>query len=117
MVNWQTLMKSTAAPLRELLRAEVGDPDADAPLLAKLTPLNEVEKIRTPLFVYAGANDPRVPRSEADQIVMALRERGAPPVEYFVAANEGHSLAHRDNQIAVWARAARFVENALAKKR
>ena len=115
MVNWQTLMKTTTAPLREFYRSEVGDPDADAPLLAKLTPLNDVGRINAPLFVYAGANDPRVPRGEADQIVMALRQRGA-PVEYFVAANEGHSLAHRENQIAVWARTARFLENALAKK-
>jgi dipeptidyl aminopeptidase/acylaminoacyl peptidase len=108
-------MKTTTAPVREALRSEVGDPNADAPLLAKLTPLNDVERIRAPLFVYAGANDPRVPRSEADQIVMALRERGA-RVEYFVAANEGHSLAHRENQVALWARAARFVESALEKR-
>src|SRR5262249_56602059 len=109
-------MKTTSGPVREALRAEVGDPDADAPLLAKLTPLNEVAKIAAPLFVYAGANDPRVPRAESDQIVMALRERKA-TVEYFVAANEGHSLAHRENQIAVWARAARFIETALAQRK
>lgn len=114
MVNWQTLMKTTTAPLRESYRTEVGDPDADAPLLAKLTPLNDANRISAPLFVYAGANDPRVPRTEADQIVMALRQRGA-RVEYFVAANEGHSLAHRENQVAVWARAARFIEKALER--
>jgi dipeptidyl aminopeptidase/acylaminoacyl peptidase len=53
-----------------------------------------------------------VPRTESDLIVQALRPRKV-PVEYMVAANEGHSLAHRETQIAFYARVARFLENHL----
>ena len=53
-----------------------------------------------------------MPRTESDQIVQALRTRRV-PVEYMVAANEGHSLAHRENQIAFFSRVARFLENHL----
>jgi dipeptidyl aminopeptidase/acylaminoacyl peptidase len=66
-------------------------------------------RIARPLFVYAGANDPRVPRTESDLIVKALRARKV-PVEYMVKANEGHSLARRDSQIEFFSRAARFLE-------
>jgi dipeptidyl aminopeptidase/acylaminoacyl peptidase len=56
-----------------------------------------------------------VPRSEDDQIVKALRERGV-LVEYMIAPNEGHSLSRRENQIEFYARAARFLEKALARE-
>jgi dipeptidyl aminopeptidase/acylaminoacyl peptidase len=62
--------------------------------------------------VYAGQNDPRVPRSESDAIVRALRARHV-PVEYMVAANEGHSVDHRETKIELLVRAARFLEDAL----
>ncbi|MGZ3440883.1 MAG: alpha/beta hydrolase family protein [Polyangia bacterium] len=64
------------------------------------------------LFVYAGANDPRVPRSESDQVVAAVRKHGV-PCEYMVKDDEGHSLAHRPNQIEFYSRVARFLEKAL----
>jgi len=65
-----------------------------------------------PLFVYQGANDPRVPRAESDAIVKALRRNGR-PVEYMIAADEGHSLDRRENQIEFFARTARFLEEHL----
>jgi dipeptidyl aminopeptidase/acylaminoacyl peptidase len=65
-----------------------------------------------PLFVYAGQNDPRVPRSESDQIVASLRSRKV-PVEYMVATNEGHSLDRKENVIAFLARSTRFLEKTL----
>jgi dipeptidyl aminopeptidase/acylaminoacyl peptidase len=71
--------------------------------------LTDVDKIVDPTFVYAGANDPRVPRTESDMIVKALRQRGV-ATEYMVADNEGHSLARRETQIAFFSRAARFLE-------
>ena len=57
-------------------------------------------------------NDPRVPRSESDSIVKALRARGV-PVEYMVAANEGHSVDHRETKIELLTRVARFLTDAL----
>ncbi|MFL5359978.1 MAG: alpha/beta hydrolase family protein, partial [Myxococcales bacterium] len=69
----------------------------------------DVDKIKAPLFVYAGANDPRVPRTESDLIVRALRSRKV-PVEYMVAENEGQSLSRKENMVQFLARSARFLE-------
>ena len=111
-VNLATFMKSTSGVIRQLFLTEFGDPDKDAAFLASISPLTDVDKIRVPTFVYAGANDPRVPRSESDLIVKALRSRQL-QVEYMVAANEGHSLARRPNQIEFYARVARFLDKHL----
>jgi dipeptidyl aminopeptidase/acylaminoacyl peptidase len=74
--------------------------------------MRDRDKIVAPLFVYAGQNDPRVPRSESDAIVRALRERGI-PVEYMVAATEGHTVDRRETKIELLTRTARFLEDAL----
>jgi len=108
-VNMQTFMRSTTGFIREIFKVEFGDMEKDAAFLETISPHRDVAKIADPLFVYAGANDPRVPRTESDQIVRALRERKV-PVEYMVKDNEGHSLARRENQIEFYARAARFLE-------
>ena len=96
--NLPTLLKTTSGA--EMLKAEFGDPERDADLLAGLSPLRQVDRIVDPLFVYAGASDQRAPKVESDLIVKALRERGL-PVEYMVAGNEGHSLSRRENRIAL----------------
>ena len=93
-----TFMPRTSGLIREIFLLEFGDPDKDAAFLEAISPIEDVDKIVDPLFVYAGANDPRVPRTESDQIVDALRSRGV-AVEYMVAENEGHSLARRENLI------------------
>ncbi|WP_225412387.1 S9 family peptidase [Stigmatella hybrida] len=107
--NMKTFMATTSGFIREVFLLEFGDPDKDAAFLESISPLKDVARIADPLFVYAGANDPRVPRGESDQIVRALRERQV-PVEYMVAGNEGHSMARRENQIEFMARTARFLE-------
>ena len=114
-VNWVSFMKTTSGYIHDLFKTELGDPEKEQVLLEELSPIKDVEKIKAPLFVYTGANDPRVPRSEDDQIVKALRERGV-LVEYMIAPNEGHSLSRRENQIEFYARAARFLEKALARE-
>ena len=68
--------------------------------LERQSPLNSAEKIRTPLLVVQGANDPRVNKRESDQIVIALRDRGF-PVEYLVAPDEGHGFARPVNNMAM----------------
>ncbi len=110
--NLKTFMATTSGFIREIFLLEFGDPDKDAAFLDSISPLRDADKIVDPLFVYAGANDPRVPRTESDLIVKALRARSV-PVEYMVAANEGHSLSHRENIVGFLARAARFLENHL----
>jgi len=108
----RAFLLSTDAAIRAGFVPEFGDVDKDAALIAEFSPMRDVGKIVRPLFVYAGANDPRVPRSEDDTIVKALRARGI-PVEYMVADNEGHSIDHRENKIALLTRTARFLEDAL----
>jgi dipeptidyl aminopeptidase/acylaminoacyl peptidase len=104
-----TFMSTTSGLIREIFLLEFGDPDKDKAFLDSISPLRDADKIVDPLFVYAGANDPRVPRSESDLIVKALRARNV-PVEYMVANDEGHSLARRENMIEFAARSARFLE-------
>ena len=110
--NMKTFMATTSGFIREIFLLEFGDPDKDAAFLDSISPMRDADKIVDPLFVYAGANDPRVPRTESDLVVKALRSRKV-PVEYMVAANEGHSLAHRENLVEFCARAARFLETHL----
>jgi dipeptidyl aminopeptidase/acylaminoacyl peptidase len=111
-VNLDTFMKSTSGFIREIFLVEFGDPAKDAAFLAEISPYTDADKIVDPIFVYAGANDPRVPRSESDLIVKKLRGGGV-RTEYMVADDEGHSLARRPNQIAFYSRAARFLEQQL----
>ena len=76
--------------------------------LQRQSPLNSSAKIRTPLLVVQGANDPRVKKAESDQIVIALRDRGF-PVEYLVAPDEGHGFARPVNNMAMFAAAEKFL--------
>jgi dipeptidyl aminopeptidase/acylaminoacyl peptidase len=108
----KTFMATTSGIIHELFLVEFGDPDKDAAFLDSISPLRDAAKIVDPLFVYAGANDPRVPRTESDLIVAAARANRI-PVEYMVANNEGHSLAHRETQLAFVSRVARFLETHL----
>ncbi|MFO0574286.1 MAG: prolyl oligopeptidase family serine peptidase [Polyangia bacterium] len=107
--NMRTNIESTSGYIREVLKAEYGDPEQDGAFLDSISPIYDISKIVAPLFVYAGANDLRVPRSESDQIVAALRARKS-VVEYMVAENEGHSLNLRETQLTFISRVARFLE-------
>ncbi len=80
--------------------------------LARQSPLNSASKIVAPLLVVQGANDPRVNIHESDQIVVALRERGA-PVEYIVAPDEGHGFANPVNNMAMFAASEKFLSKYL----
>lgn len=75
--------------------------------LKRQSPLNSAEKIRTPLLVAQGQNDPRVKKAESEQIVIALRDRGF-PVEYILAPDEGHGFQRPVNSMALWASSEAF---------
>jgi dipeptidyl aminopeptidase/acylaminoacyl peptidase len=113
--NLKTFMATTSGFIREIFHLEFGHPEQDAAFLDSISPLRDADRIVDPLFVYAGANDPRVPRSESDLIVRVLRERKV-PVEYMVADNEGHSLARKENLMEFLARSARFLETHAAPR-
>ncbi len=110
--NLETLLATTTGAVLSNYRVELGDPRRDRDFLRSISPLNDIDKARAPLFVYAGANDPRVPRAEADQVVAALRGR-AVPVEYMLKEDEGHSIERRDNLVEYYARVANFLERHL----
>jgi dipeptidyl aminopeptidase/acylaminoacyl peptidase len=96
--NFVSFLENTQSYRRDLRRAEYGDerdPKQRAKLL-EIAPLRRMSEIRAPLFIVQGANDPRVPKSEADQIVKAVRGRGT-PVWYLVGENEGHGFAKKEN--------------------
>ena len=76
--------------------------------LMRQSPLTHADKIKTPLLVVQGANDPRVKKREADQVVIALRERGF-PVEYLVVPDEGHSIVRPVNRMAMLVLAEKFL--------
>ncbi len=113
--NLISFMATTTAEIRSLFLEEFGDPEKDREFLMSVSPIRYVDKIVAPLFVYQGANDPRVPQAESEQVVAALRRRDV-PVEYMLVANEGHSVEHKENHAAFLGRAARFLETHLASK-
>ncbi|HEX6045630.1 MAG TPA: alpha/beta fold hydrolase [Pyrinomonadaceae bacterium] len=96
--------------IRKLFYERMGDPntpEGKAQLLRQ-SPLTAASKIKTPLLVIQGANDPRVNKRESDQIVIALRDRGF-PVEYMVAPDEGHGFARPVNNMAMFASSEKFL--------
>ena len=109
--SWRAFMTTTAGYIRDIFQKEIG-PESDGAFLDSISPSASIDQAVAPLFVYAGQNDPRVPRSESDAIVKNLRARKV-PVEYMVAANEGHSLDRRENVVAFLSRSERFLEGKL----
>jgi protease II len=99
--NFTTFLQNTQSYRRDLRRVEYGD-ERDPAMRAfqeKISPLNNAAKISKPLFVIQGANDPRVPQSEAEQIVAKVRGNGS-PVWYMLALDEGHGFAKKSNRDA-----------------
>ncbi|MEO7563956.1 MAG: prolyl oligopeptidase family serine peptidase [Sphingomicrobium sp.] len=97
--NFVTFLEGTQSYRRDLRRVEYGDervPEQRAKLM-DISPLRRIAEIKAPLFVVAGANDPRVPKAEADQIVAAIRGRGG-TAWYMIGENEGHGFAKKENQ-------------------
>jgi dipeptidyl aminopeptidase/acylaminoacyl peptidase len=96
--NFSTFLKNTESYRRDLRRAEYGD-ERDPKMSAffdRMAPLNNAHKIAHPLFVVQGGNDPRVPLSEADQMVERVKQNGK-PVWYLMAKDEGHGFAKKQN--------------------
>jgi dipeptidyl aminopeptidase/acylaminoacyl peptidase len=110
--NFLTFLKNTAAYRRHLRISEYGDPEKDADFLREISPINHIDKIKAPLLVIQGANDPRVPKSEADQIVEAIRKRNG-IVEYLLFDDEGHGLAKLENRITAYTTIADFLDKYL----
>jgi dipeptidyl aminopeptidase/acylaminoacyl peptidase len=105
--NLLTLLESIPPyweAVRTMFHVRMGDPTSPEgkKQLERQSPLFSAERIRTPLLVIQGANDPRVKKAESDQIVIALRDHGF-PVEYLVAPDEGHGFSRPVNSMAMFA--------------
>jgi dipeptidyl aminopeptidase/acylaminoacyl peptidase len=116
--NFVTFLENTADYRRDLRRAEYGD-ESDAEMrtfLSEISPVSRVDRIRSALFVAHGANDPRVPADEAEQIVRAVRG-GGHDVWYMLARNEGHGFVRKENRDAFTELAVMFLERHLSSDR
>ena len=114
--NFVSFLNNTESYRRDLRRVEYGD-ERDPAMRAfheKIAPLNNASNIRIPLLVVHGKNDPRVPYTEAEQIVSAVRKNGI-DVWYLLADNEGHGFARKSNADFYFYSSALFLENVLLK--
>ncbi len=110
--NLFTFMKTIPPywkPMLDMMYEMVGDPKADSTMLAATSPVFHADKIRVPLFVAQGANDPRVNKDESDQMVAALKNRGI-EVEYMVKDNEGHGFHNEENRFDFYRAMEKFLE-------
>jgi dipeptidyl aminopeptidase/acylaminoacyl peptidase len=116
MSNLVTFLEHTEGYRRDLRRAEYGD-ERDPKMrefLERIAPMNNIEKIKKPMLVVAGKNDPRVPVSESDQIVAALKKEGT-PVWYVMAKDEGHGYQKKANQDYQFYATVEFLQEYLLK--
>ena len=114
--NLATFLKNTESYRRDLRRVEYGD-ERDpkmAEFMEKIAALNNAKKITKPIFVVQGANDPRVPRSEAEQIVATLKQQNT-PVWYLVGKDEGHGFQKKKNQDFQFYATVQFLRDYLLK--
>lgn len=112
--NFVTFLEHTQSYRRDLRRVEYGDErdPAQRAQLMKISPLTSIDKIRIPLFIATGGNDPRVPASEGQQIAEALRAKGD-KVWYLNATNEGHVFHKKENEEYYFEASVEFWKNTL----
>ena len=108
-VNWFTEIENEDPSLREYDIATMGDPVKDKARLQERSPINFVDQIKAPLLLLAGGNDPRCPKTEAEQVASAIKKRKG-VVEFKVYENEGHGFAKIENQIDAFTRVAEFLK-------
>lgn len=108
-VNWESFLKNTSGYRRRQREVEYGRLDKDIDFLRRISPIAKVDKIKTPLFVIHGKNDPRVPYTEAEQVVKALQTRGA-TVEYKLFDDEGHGISKLKNRLVLYPLVADFLD-------
>lgn len=108
-VNWETFLKNTSGYRRRQREVEYGMLDKDIDFLRSISPMAKIDKIKTPLFVIHGKNDPRVPYTEAEQVVKALKDRNA-TVEYKLFDDEGHGISKLKNRLELYPLVADFLD-------
>jgi dipeptidyl aminopeptidase/acylaminoacyl peptidase len=102
-------------PYLDMFHEMVGDPVKDKKLLEEVSPALHADRIRVPMLIAQGANDPRVNKDESDQMVAALRKRGV-PVEYLVKADEGHGFHNEENRFEFYGAMEKFLARHLGPR-
>jgi len=108
-VNWFTEIENEDPVLQQSDLATMGDPVKNKALFEDRSPINFIDRVKAPLLLLAGGHDPRCPKTEAQQVVDAIKKRGG-VVEYKVYENEGHGFARVENQIDAYKRVAEFLK-------
>ncbi len=112
--NFVTFLENTADYRRANREAEYGSLATDRELLKSISPIHAADKITAPLFIIHGANDPRVPLSEAEQIATKMKELGR-RAELLVYMDEGHGLSKLKNRLDAYPKVVEFLRNELSK--
>ncbi len=107
--NFVTFLENTGEWRRKLREAEYGSLETDRAFLESISPINTIESIAAPLFVLHGANDPRVPVGEAEQIIANASEQDV-PVEQLIFDDEGHGVSKLENRITAYRAIVEFLE-------
>jgi dipeptidyl aminopeptidase/acylaminoacyl peptidase len=107
--NWETFLQNTSGYRRRQREVEYGRLDKDIDFLRRISPIRKIDRIKTPLFVISGRNDPRVPYTEGEQMVAGLKKRGA-IVEYKLYDDEGHGISKLKNRLDLYPRVADFLD-------
>ncbi|WP_246357792.1 S9 family peptidase [Pyxidicoccus fallax] len=111
--DWLSALKELPpVAFRDALYQEVGNPETQEEMLRAVSPLFHAEKIRKPLLVIQGANDPRVKKAQSDAIVQAVR-RNKVPVDYMVLENEGHGFSTKKSEADTSVRIREFLDTHL----
>jgi len=110
--NFETFLRHTSAYRRHWRIPEYGDPDRDAELLRAISPITHIDRMKAPLLVIHGDNDPRVPLSETEQVVEEVRRRGV-LVEMLRFADEGHGVVKLANKLVAYPAIAAFLDRYL----
>jgi len=108
LVTWMENVPPYWIPILPLVYHRVGHPEEDEEFLMSRSPITKVDQIQIPMLIAQGANDPRVPMSESEQIVAAMKERGIEH-EYMVFEDEGHGFAKPENRLEFYAAAEKFL--------
>jgi len=115
MSNLESFLRNTAAYRRSLRASEYGDPEHDAEALRKLSPVTYLDRVKAPILIIQGVNDPRVPVGESIQMHELLAKRGvSAPLILF--ADEGHGAGRRSNATLQLGHTLRFFDEHLKPK-
>ena len=107
-VNWFTEFENEDPQLQESDRLFMGDPVKDKALWQDRSPIHFIDRVKAPLLILAGANDPRCPKTEAEQVAEAIKKQGGTAI-LKIYENEGHGFARVENQIDAYQRVADFL--------